>query len=60
MDSGSWVAPSPSGILHFLLIINNLELGADYFDRRQTDRVRRRAEQTLDRQGYRVLLKPAA
>jgi transposase len=36
------------------------ELGADYFDRRQTDRLRRRAVQTLERQGYRVLLEPAA
>ena len=36
------------------------ELGADYFDRRQTDRLRRRAVQTLERQGYRVILEPAA
>lgn len=36
------------------------ELGADYFDRHHTDRVRRRAVQTLERQGYRVILEPAA
>ena len=36
------------------------ELGADYFDRHQTDRLRRRAVQTLQRQGYRVTLEPAA
>ena len=36
------------------------ELGADYFDRHQTDRLRRRAVQTLERQGYRVTLEPAA
>ncbi len=36
------------------------ELGADYFDRRQADRAQRRAVQTLERQGYRVILEPAA
>jgi transposase len=36
------------------------ELGSDYFDRRHADRVRRRALQTLERQGYRVTLEPAA
>jgi transposase len=34
--------------------------GADYYDRRHADRVRRRAIQTLERQGYRVTLEPAA
>src|SRR5207247_8192345 len=36
------------------------ELSADYFDRHQTDRLRRRAVQTLQRQGYRATLEPAA
>ena len=36
------------------------ELGADYFDRRHADRARRRAIQALERQGYRVILEPAA
>jgi len=35
------------------------ELGADYDDRRHTERVTRRAIQTLERQGYRVSLEPA-
>jgi transposase len=34
--------------------------GADYYDRRHAERVRRRAIQTLERQGYRVTLEPAA
>jgi transposase len=34
--------------------------GADYDDRHHADRVRRRAIQTLERQGYRVTLEPAA
>ena len=36
------------------------EPGADYYDRRHADRVRHRAIQTLERQGYRVTLEPAA
>jgi len=36
------------------------ELGADYFDRRHAERVRHRAIQTLERQGYRVTLERAA
>jgi transposase len=36
------------------------EPGADYYDRRHTERVRRRAIQLLERQGYRVTLEPAA
>ena len=36
------------------------EAGADYYERRHTDRVRRRAIETLERQGYRVVLEPAA
>jgi len=36
------------------------ELGPDYFDRRHTERVRRRAVQALERQGYRVILEPVA
>ncbi|MGH9257982.1 MAG: transposase, partial [Vicinamibacterales bacterium] len=36
------------------------ELGPDYFDRRASDHARRRAIQTLERQGYRVVLEPAA
>jgi hypothetical protein len=35
------------------------ELGADYYDRRHTQRVTRRAVQLLERLGYRVL-EPAA
>jgi hypothetical protein len=34
--------------------------GADYYDRRQTERARRRAVQALERQGYRVILDRAA
>jgi len=37
-----------------------VELGTDYFDRRHTERVRRRAIQTLELQGYRVTLEAAA
>jgi transposase len=36
------------------------ELGPDYFDHRHAERARRRAVQTLERQGYRVTLEPAA
>jgi transposase len=36
------------------------EPGADYYDRRHAERVRHRAIQTLERQGYRVTLEPAA
>jgi transposase len=36
------------------------ELGADYYDRRQTERVTRRAVETLKQQGYRVTLVRAA
>jgi len=36
------------------------ELGADYFDRRHAERAQRRAVQTLERQGFRVTLEPAA
>jgi transposase len=36
------------------------EPGADYYDRRHAERVRRRAIQLLERQGYRVILEPAA
>jgi hypothetical protein len=36
------------------------ELGTDYYDHRQAERVRRRAIQTLELQGYRVSLEPAA
>jgi len=34
--------------------------GADYSDRRRAERVRHRAVHTLERQGYRVTLEPAA
>jgi transposase len=34
--------------------------GSDYHDRRQAERARRRAIQTLERQGFRVSLEPAA
>ena len=34
--------------------------GAGYYDRRHAERVRHRAIQTLERQGYRVTLEPAA
>ena len=36
------------------------ELSTDYYDRRAGDHARRRAIQTLERQGYRVVLEPAA
>ena len=36
------------------------DLGPDYYDYRHADRVRRRAIATLERQGYRVTLEPAA
>jgi len=36
------------------------EAGADYYDRHYNQRVTRRALQTLERQGYRVTLEPAA
>ncbi len=37
-----------------------VEPGTDYFDRRHAERVRRRAIQTLELQGYRVTLEAAA
>jgi transposase len=36
------------------------DLGDDYYDRRYADRAKRRALDTLERQGYRVILEPAA
>jgi transposase len=36
------------------------ELGEDYYDRRHAERATRRALDTLERQGYRVVLEPAA
>jgi len=36
------------------------ELGADYYDRHHTERVARRAIQTLEHQGYRVTLERVA
>jgi hypothetical protein len=36
------------------------EPGADYYERRHVERVRNRAVQLLERQGYRVILEPAA
>jgi transposase len=36
------------------------ELGVHYFDHRHTERTKRHAIQTLERQGYRVSLEPAA
>jgi transposase len=36
------------------------ELGADYYDRRHTERITRRAMQTLEQQGYRVILERVA
>jgi hypothetical protein len=36
------------------------ELGADYYDRHNTERVARRAVQTLEQQGYRVTLERVA
>ena len=38
----------------------DLDPGTDYYDRRHAERVRRRAIHTLERQGYRVMLQPAA
>jgi hypothetical protein len=34
--------------------------GTDYYERRHAERVRHRAIQMLERQGYRVTLEPAA
>jgi len=36
------------------------ELGPDYYDRRHTERVARRAIQALEEQGYRVTLERVA
>ena len=36
------------------------EFGTDYYDRRHAERARNRAIHTLERQGYRVILEPAA
>ncbi len=36
------------------------EPGPDYYDRRHAERAKRRAIQALERQGYRVVLEPAA
>ncbi len=36
------------------------DLGPDYYDRRHAQRVTRRAVELLERQGYRVILEPAA
>jgi len=36
------------------------DLGPDYYDRRHADRVRHRAIETLQRQGYRVTLEAVA
>jgi transposase len=36
------------------------ELGGDYYDRRHTQRLTRRAIRLLEGQGYRVILEPAA
>jgi transposase len=36
------------------------ELGPDYYDRGHAERTRRRAIHLLERQGYRVILEPAA
>ncbi len=36
------------------------DLGDDYYDRRQTERAKRRALATLERQGYRVTIEAVA
>jgi transposase len=36
------------------------DLGSDYYDHRHAERVRNRAIHALERQGYRVILEPAA
>jgi hypothetical protein len=36
------------------------EPGAEYYERRHAERVRQQAIQTLERQGFRVTLAPAA
>jgi hypothetical protein len=36
------------------------DLGDDYYDRRHADRAKQRALQTLERQGHRVTIEPAA
>jgi len=40
--------------------VGALLFGADYYDRRHAERVRRRAIQTLERRGYLGILEPAA
>jgi hypothetical protein len=37
-----------------------IDLGEDYYDRRHAERAKRRALQTLERQGYRVTIEPGA
>ena len=58
-----------SAVAHAILVIayhllvrrtTYQELGADYYDHRAADHARRRAIQTLERQGYRVTLEAAA
>jgi transposase len=48
--------------VYYLLTRNTTyqELGDDYYDRRHAERAKRRALQTLERQGYRVILETAA
>ncbi len=50
-------------VISYHLLTRNLtyhELGDDYYDARYAERAKRRALQTLERQGYRVTLEPAA
>ena len=58
-----------SAVAHAILVIvyhlltrrtTYQELGPDYYDHRAADHARRRAIQTLERQGYRVTLEVAA
>ena len=55
------VAHATLEIIHHLLATGELytDLGADYFDRRQTEQLTRRAVRQLERLGHHVTLQPA-
>jgi hypothetical protein len=55
------VAPAVLGILSYLRRDHNpsTDLGADYFDRLDTERLQRRSVQCLTQLGYTVTLTPA-
>jgi hypothetical protein len=60
-DEGQVAHAMLRAVYHFLAEGTTYRnLGADHYDRRHTHRVTRRAIQLLERQGYRVVLEPAA